>query len=53
MDRFATAYPDLYQRDATGLHLRIVNGQIATASLATIGYASGALPDFRALRSLS
>ena len=53
MDRFATAYPDLYQRDATGLHLRIVNGQIATASLATIGYVSGALPDFRAMRSLS
>lgn len=53
MDRFATAHPDLYQRDRTGLHLRIVDGQIATASLATIGYASGTLPDFNAMRPLS
>lgn len=53
MDRFAAAHPDLYQRDRAGLHLRIVNGQIATASLATTGYASGALPDFHAMRPLS
>jgi hypothetical protein len=50
MDHFAAAHPDLYHRDRTGLHLRIVNGQIATASLATPGYASGALPDFHTMR---
>ena len=50
MDRFAAAHPDLYQCDRTGLHLRIVNGQIAIASLASTGYASGILPDFRTMR---
>jgi hypothetical protein len=53
MDRFAAAHPDLYQRDRTGLHLRIVNGQIAIASLASTGYASGILPDFRTMRPLA
>ena len=53
MDRFASAHPGLYQRDRTGLHLRIVNGQIATGSLANTGYASGTLPDFHAMRPLS
>lgn len=53
MDRFAAAHPDLYRRDRTGLHLRIINGQIATASLAAIGYASGVLPDFHTMRPLS
>lgn len=53
MDRFATAHPDLYLRDRTGLHLRIVDGQIATTSLASAGYASSVLPDFRTMRPLS
>jgi hypothetical protein len=52
MDGFATAHPDLYRRDATGLHLDIRAGQIALRSLGGVGYASGAVPDFCTMRPL-
>ena len=49
---FATAHPDLYRHDATGLHLDIRGGEIALRSLAGPGYASGAMPDFTTMRPL-
>jgi hypothetical protein len=52
MDGFAAAHPDLYRRDASGLHLEIHEGQIALRSLGGVGYASGAMPDFSAMRPL-
>ena len=53
MARFAVAHPDLYETGPAGLRLRIRDGEIATASLATTGYASGALPDFGTMRALA
>lgn len=52
MDAFAAAYPDLYRRDASGLHLDISGGEIALQSLTGVGYASGAMPDFAMMRPL-
>lgn len=52
MDAFAQAHPDLYRRDETGLHLAIRDGAIALGSLDRPGYASGAMPDFAAMRPL-
>ncbi|MBX5200088.1 mandelate racemase [Rhizobium sp. NZLR1] len=51
--RFAAAHPDLYEQGATGPLLSIRDGRIAIASLGTIGYASGALPDFEAMKPLT
>ncbi|MEK1861162.1 MAG: mandelate racemase, partial [Rhizobium leguminosarum] len=51
--RFAAAHPDLYEQGADGPLLSIRDGRIAIASLGTVGYASGALPDFEALTPLS
>lgn len=52
MDGFARAHPDLYRRDASGLHLKITDGRIALGSLACTGFATGAEPDFSAMRPL-
>ncbi|HET8726506.1 MAG TPA: enolase C-terminal domain-like protein [Alphaproteobacteria bacterium] len=53
MDRFAQAHPDLYRRDATGLHLKISEGRIATASLGCVGYATAVEPDYAAMRPMT
>ncbi|MBA9031950.1 hypothetical protein ACVMH6_001187 [Rhizobium leguminosarum] len=47
------AHPDLYEQGADGPLLSIRDGRIAIASLGTVGYASGALPDFEAMTPLS
>ncbi|EJT02024.1 hypothetical protein RCCGE510_26016 (plasmid) [Rhizobium sp. CCGE 510] len=51
--RFAAAHADLYGQGADGPLLSIREGRIAIGSLGTIGYASGALPDFEAMKPLS
>jgi len=53
MDGFARAHPDLYDRDRTGLHLRIEDGRISIGSLGCIGYATGATPDYDAMRPMT
>lgn len=47
---FLQAHPDLYEHSHGAVRLRIRDGEIAIASLAGPGFASGALPDFAAMR---
>lgn len=51
-DAFLAAHPDVYERSHGAVRLRIRDGEIALASLDTPGFASGALPDFGAMRAL-
>jgi hypothetical protein len=51
-EAFLRAHPDLYERSHGAVRLRIANGEIALASLAVPGFASGALPDFGAMQRL-
>lgn len=51
--RFAVAHPDLYEPGVDGPLLSIRDGQIAIGSLAGVGYASGALPDFDTMGALA
>jgi len=53
MDAFAVAHPDLYERDASGLHLAIRDGTIATGSLLGPGFARGAEPDWSRMREIA
>ena len=49
---FLSAHPDLYVRDGNNVKLAIHDGDLLTGSLATPGFASGAHPDWSALKSL-
>jgi len=49
---FLAAHPDLYQRCAHEICLRIEEGRIALASLACPGFAAAALPDLSALQEM-
>jgi hypothetical protein len=49
---FLDAHPDLYERSHGAVRLRIDQGRIALASLATPGYASAAHPDWSAMAPL-
>lgn len=49
---FLDAHPDLYERSHGAVRLSIRGGEIALASLGVPGFASGALPDFGAMRPL-
>jgi hypothetical protein len=49
---FLKAHPDLYERSHGAVRLAIHAGRIDCASLASIGYASGAEPDFTAMQAL-
>src|SRR5688572_24833504 len=51
-DAFLQAHPDVYERSHGAVRLRIREGRIALASLAQPGFASGALPDFGAMRAI-
>ncbi|MBB3351503.1 hypothetical protein FHT70_001420 [Rhizobium sp. BK049] len=51
--RFAAAHPDLYEQGGDGPLLSVRDGRIDIGSLTAMGYASGALPDFEAMRPLS
>jgi L-alanine-DL-glutamate epimerase-like enolase superfamily enzyme len=46
---FLAAHPDLYERSHGAVRLRITNGELAIGSLACMGFASGAEPDWAAL----
>jgi hypothetical protein len=51
-DAFLKAHPDLYERSAGAVRLRIVEGALAIGSLGCVGFASGALPQWSAMRSM-
>ena len=51
-DAFLSAHPDVYERSHGAGRLRIHDGRIALGSLACPGYASGAIPDFAAMRGM-
>lgn len=51
-EAFLQAHPDLYERSHGAVRLRIREGELAIGSLATPGFASGALPDFAAMQDL-
>jgi L-alanine-DL-glutamate epimerase-like enolase superfamily enzyme len=47
---FVTAHPDLYERSHGAVRLRIRDGRIGIGSLGGVGFASGAAPDWSAMR---
>ncbi|MGE0802163.1 MAG: mandelate racemase [Lautropia sp.] len=51
-DAFLAAHPDLYERSYGAVRLRIDNGTLAIGSLGCVGFASGAAPDWAALRAM-
>jgi hypothetical protein len=51
-DAFLAAHPDLYERNQSAVRLRIRDGRLAIGSLAGTGFASGAEPDWVALKPL-
>jgi hypothetical protein len=51
-ERFLAAHPDLYVRTSDGIRVATADGSLATSSLATPGFASGADPDWSTLQSL-
>lgn len=50
-EAFLRAHPDLYEDSHGAVRLRIRDGKLQIASLAAIGFASGALPDFGAMQT--
>jgi hypothetical protein len=51
-EAFLAAHPDLYVRDGNTVRLSIHDGDLLTGSLTTPGFASGAHPDWAALKPL-
>jgi L-alanine-DL-glutamate epimerase-like enolase superfamily enzyme len=51
-DAFLAAHPDLYERKAGAVRLRIRAGRLAIGSLGGMGFASGAEPDWRAMTQM-
>jgi hypothetical protein len=51
-EAFLSAHPDLYIRDGNTIRLSIHDGDLLTGSLTTPGFASGAHPDWAALKPL-
>jgi hypothetical protein len=49
---FLSAHPDLYSRDGNSVRLSIHDGDLKTGSLTSAGFASGAHPDWAALKPL-
>ncbi|MEA2899280.1 MAG: hypothetical protein QOJ84_4895 [Bradyrhizobium sp.] len=49
---FLSAHPDLYTRDGNAVRLSIHDGDLLTGSLTSAGFASGAHPDWAALKPL-
>jgi hypothetical protein len=49
---FLAAHPDLYERSHGAVRVRIRGGELTIASLACTGFASGAQPDWQAMRAL-
>jgi hypothetical protein len=51
-DAFLAAHPDLYERSHGAVRLRIEGGKLRIGSLACAGFASGAMPDWSAMREV-
>jgi hypothetical protein len=51
-EAFLSAHPDLYIRDGNTVRLSIHDGDLVTGSLTSAGFASGAHPDWAALKPL-
>ena len=51
-DGFLAAHPDLYEHSRGAVRVKIHDGRLAIGSLASAGFASGAYPDWAALRPL-
>ena len=51
-EAFLAAHPDLYVRDGNTVRLSIHDGDLKTGSLTSAGFASGAHPDWAALKPL-
>jgi hypothetical protein len=51
-DAFLSAHPDLYERSRGAVRLKIRHGRLVLGSLAGTGFASGADPDWAALKPL-
>ena len=51
-EAFLSAHPDLYVRDGNIVRLSIHDGDLLTGSLTSAGFASGAHPDWAALKPL-
>jgi len=49
---FLAAHPDLYERSHGAVRLRLRDGTIGLGSLSCTGYASGAMPDWTAMRPM-
>jgi len=49
---FLAAHPDLYERSHGAVRLRITRGELAIGSLGCPGFASGALPDWKAMKEM-
>ena len=49
---FLAAHPDLYERSHGAVRLHIAKGELQIASLAGVGFASGAMPDFQAMAAI-
>jgi hypothetical protein len=49
---FLAAHPDLYERSHGAVRLRITLGQIGIGSLACVGFASAAAPDWGSMRAM-
>jgi L-alanine-DL-glutamate epimerase-like enolase superfamily enzyme len=49
---FLDAHPDLYERSHGAVRVRITRGEIAIATLGGPGFASGALPDWTAMKEM-
>ena len=50
--RFLAAHPDLYERSHGAVRLHIEGGRLSIGSLAGAGFASGAAPDWAAMRAM-
>ncbi|MBL27818.1 MAG: mandelate racemase [Rhodospirillaceae bacterium] len=51
-DAFLAAHPDLYHRQDGVVRLKIDAGELALGSLDCTGFATGAMPDFAAMRTM-
>jgi L-alanine-DL-glutamate epimerase-like enolase superfamily enzyme len=49
---FLAAHPDLYERSHGAVRLSIQRGELSIGSLACAGFASGALPDWNAMKEM-
>jgi hypothetical protein len=51
-EAFLAAHPDLYRRSNGAVRLKIAGGMLAIGSLASVGFASGVLPEMTAMQPM-